>query len=161
MGPSRLARDTGLTVPEAKRFIDRYFESFPRVRSWIDRTLEGARANGYVETLLGRRRAIPDIDSSNARMRAFAENVAVNTPVQGSAADVIKRAMIDLDRRITAEGSPAWLLLQVHDELVLEVPTSALDETTALVRDCMENAVQLDVPLAVDFGSGGNWLEAH
>ena len=161
MGAQRLARETGLTVPEAKKFMERYFEAFPAVRQWIDDLLEQARSDGYVETLFGRRRNLPELNSTNQRMAAMAQNVAVNTPVQGSAADIIKRAMIDLDARITAEGSPAQLLLQVHDELLLEVPKSHLDETSALVKDCMENAVQLSVPLVVDFGHGQNWLEAH
>jgi len=161
MGPQRLARETGLSVPEAKKFIERYFGAFPKVRTWIDGLLESARETGYVETLLGRRRRTPDINSKNSRARSFAENAAVNTPVQGSAADIIKRAMIDLERELAASKLRAQLLLQVHDELVLEVPKAELDETTALVTRCMEEAVVLDVPLAVDVGSGANWLEAH
>ncbi|MHC4894371.1 MAG: DNA polymerase, partial [Planctomycetota bacterium] len=161
MGPQRVARETDMTVPEAKDFIDRYFASFPTVKDWMERTVADARSNGYVETLMGRRRRIPDIASNNQRVRAMAENAALNTPVQGSAADIIKRAMIDLDRRLGETGSPAKMLLQVHDELLLEVPEEALDETRALVVDCMENAVQLDVPLVVDAGVGKNWLEAH
>jgi len=161
MGPQRLARDTGLTVPEAKAFIERYFTAFPKVREWIDGVLDGARANGYVETLMGRRRPIPDINSQNNRARVFAENTAVNTPVQGSAADVIKRAMIDLEARLEGSDLKGSMLLQVHDELLLEVPVSELEATTEVVLDCMENAVSLDVRLVVDFGSGANWLEAH
>ena len=161
MGPNRLARETGLDIFEARGFIDRYFESFPAVRGWIDETLDSARELGYVETLMGRRREIPDINAENQRFRSVAENVAVNTPIQGSAADVIKRAMIDLDARLCASELKAELLLQVHDELVLEVPASELEETTALVRECMEGAVELSVPLQVDFGHGKNWLEAH
>ncbi|MEZ6021017.1 MAG: DNA polymerase [Planctomycetota bacterium] len=161
MGVQRLARETGLSVPDAKKFMERYFEAFPRVKNWIEELLEKARGDGYVETLFGRRRSLPELNSQNQRLAAMAQNVAVNTPVQGSAAEIINRAMIDLDRRITETQSPAQLLLQVHDELLLEVPVSALEATTELVRDCMENAVQLDVPLVVDFGSGANWLEAH
>jgi len=161
MGPQRLARENGMTVPEAKQFIERYFASFPRVRGWLDGTLEFARENGFVETLLGRRRPIPDINSENPRARVFAENVAVNTPVQGSAADVIKKAMIELEARLTASDLLGRSLLQVHDELLLEVPSDQLQETTDLVRECMEHAVDLSVPLKVDFGSGKNWLEAH
>ena len=161
MGPQRLARETGLTVPEAKDFIERYFEAFPKVRGWIDGVLEGARETGYVETLMGRRRPMPDVTSSNQRVRSAAENAAVNTPVQGSAADIIKKAMIDLDGRLDASGLQAQLLLQVHDELVLEVPLAELEATTEMVKDAMEHAVDLDVPLNVDFGHGANWLEAH
>ena len=161
MGPNRLARETGMDILEARGFIERYFESFPAVRGWIDQTLEAARKNGYVETLMGRRRDIPDINAENQRFRAVAENVAVNTPIQGSAADVIKRAMIDLEARLAASDLQAQLLLQVHDELVLEVPENELDATRTLVAECMEGAVELDVPLKVDFGHGANWLEAH
>ena len=161
MGPQRLARETGLTLLEAQSFIQRYFTAFPSVRKWIDATLEGARENGYVETLLGRRRTIPDINSENQRARVFAENAAVNTPVQGSAADVIKLAMIALEERLTASDLAGEMLLQVHDELLLEVPASELEASTDLVRDCMEHALDLDVPLKVEFGSGVNWLEAH
>ena len=161
MGPQRLARETGLSVEEAKEFIERYFASFPRVREWIDGVLEGARQSGFVETLMGRRRRVPDITSKNSRVRSFAENAAVNTPVQGSAADIIKRAMIDLEQRLTAAPLEGQMLLQVHDELVLEVPLRELEQTTALVKECMEGAVHLDVPLVVDCGHGANWLEAH
>ena len=161
MGPARLARDTGLSVPEAREFIERYFESFPSVRAWIDRTLEEARERGYVETLAGRRRRTPDIASANSRIRSAAENAAVNTPIQGSAADIIKHAMIDLEARLEASDLAGRMLLQVHDELVLEVPESEVDRTVELVRECMMNAVELRVPLEVDFGWGDNWLEAH
>ncbi|MEM6675054.1 MAG: DNA polymerase I [Planctomycetota bacterium] len=161
MGPQRLARETGLTVPEAKEFIERYFDAFPSVRGWIDSVLEGARETGYVETLMGRRRQMVDINSANQRARVAAENAAVNTPVQGSAADIIKRAMIDLEAKLQATELGAQLLLQVHDELVLEVPKAEIDETVAVVRDAMEHAVELDVPLVVDFGWGADWLEAH
>jgi len=161
MGPSRLARETGLSLPEARDFIERYFQSFPTVRDWMDGILAEARERGYVETLLGRRRRIPDIDSGNSRTRSFAENAAINTPVQGSAADIIKRAMIDLERALSESPLRAELLLQVHDELVLEVPRSEIDETAELVRRAMEEAVVLYVPLKVDFGFGADWLEAH
>ena len=161
MGPARLARDTRLSVPEARRFIEKYFESFPKVRGWIDATLEKARTEGYVETLLGRKRRFPEIASGDSRMRSFAENAAVNTPVQGSSADVIKKAMIVLEAKLEKSKLGGRMLLQVHDELLLEVPERELAETRELVRDCMENAVKLDVPLKVDFGHGKNWLEAH
>jgi DNA polymerase-1 len=161
MGPARLARETGLTIAEARTFIERYFASFPSVRGWIDRTLEGARETGYVETLFGRRRPVPEIMSASSRVRSSAENAAVNTPVQGSAADIIKQAMIDLDRRIADEGLACGLLLQVHDELVLEVPVSELERTRALVVECMQGAADLSVPLKVDCGWGRTWLDAH
>ncbi len=161
MGPQRVARETGMTVAEAREFVERYFSSFPRVREWIEGLKESARETGYVETLLGHRRSVADIRSANPRVRSFAENAAVNTPIQGTAADIIKRAMIDLDRELSASSLGAGLLLQVHDELLLEVPASEYDETAALVRRCMEGAVELAVPLVVDCGRGANWLEAH
>ncbi len=161
MGPARLARETGLSIPEARQFIERYFKSFPKVRGWIDATLEKARRDGYVETILGRKRRFPDINSEDGRVRSFAENAAVNTPIQGSAADVIKKAMIDLERELAASKLHGELLLQVHDELVLECPETELEATSALVRRCMQDAVKLDVPLDVELGSGANWLEAH
>lgn len=161
MGPQRLARETGLTVPEAKEFIERYFAAFPSVRGWIDSVLESAREQGFVETLMGRRRPTPDVTSSNQRVRVGAENAAVNTPVQGSAADIIKKAMIDLEETLSGSELSAQVLLQVHDELVLEVPKSELEATIEVVRGAMEGAVELDVPLQVDFGHGANWLEAH
>lgn len=161
MGAARLARETGFSIPEAKRFMARYFASFPRVEAWREQILEDARANGYVETLLGRRRLMPDINSDAPRMRAFAENAAVNTPVQGSAADIIKRAMIHLEANLEASDLAGRMLLQVHDELVLEVPLKELDATREMVREAMEGAVELSVPLKVDFGHGRTWLEAH
>ena len=161
MGASRLARETELSIPEARQFIERYFQSFPKVRGFIDGVLEGARKNGYVETLLGRKRRIPEIQSEDARTRAGAENAAVNTPVQGSAADIIKRAMLEVERRLNEAPLAGRMLLQVHDELLFEVPTSELEATSELIRDCMENAIPLRVPLQVDLGSGASWLEAH
>lgn len=161
MGSSRLARETGMSNKEAKEFIERYFAAFPRVRGWKEQVLASAQEVGYVETLLGRRRPLPEIRSKDPRAKAVAENVAINTPVQGSAADIIKKAMIELEERLTSSPLHGELLLQVHDELLLEVPEKELEETTAMVRDCMENAVVLDVPLSVDCGHGANWLEAH
>ena len=161
MGASRLARETGLSVPEARDFIDRYFASFPAVKGWIEATLAKARRDGHVETILGRRRRFPEINSDDPRVRVFAENAAVNTPVQGSAADIIKRAMIDIERDLAGSGLSAQLLLQVHDELLFEAPLSQLDATVEFVRRRMEHAVPLSVPLKVDVGHGPDWLAAH
>lgn len=161
MGPHRVARETGMDLAEAKDFIERYFSAFPTVRQWMDHVLETAREVGYVETLLGRRRRVPDIDSKNSRVRSFAENAAINTPVQGSAADIIKRAMIDVDAALQESDLSAQMLLQVHDELLFEVPQSELEATIALVQAKMSAAVDLVVPLEVDCGTGANWLEAH
>ncbi|MFM7298481.1 MAG: DNA polymerase, partial [Planctomycetota bacterium] len=161
MGPNRLASETGLTLVEARQFIERYFRSFPKVRGWRESVIESTRACGYVETLFHRRRPIADINSEEARLRVFAENAAVNTPVQGSAADIIKKAMIDLEAALERSGLAARMLLQVHDELVLECPERELAAATDIVRRCMEGAVALSVPLAVDIGHGDSWLEAH
>ncbi len=161
MGPARVARETGLSRKEAEAFIERYFASFPTVKDWMERLLAEARRTGYVETLLGRRRKMPEIVSSDARLRAFAENAAINTPVQGSAADIIKRAMIDLEAALARSSLQGRMLLQVHDELVLETPARELEPLRELVRRCMEHAVELSVPLKVDFGHGRTWLEAH
>ncbi len=161
MGPQRVARETGLSLAEARGFIERYFRTFPAVREWRERLLAEARRTGYVETLLGRRRRMSELNSSDSRTRTFAENAAVNTPVQGSSADLIKRAMIQVERRLAHARLSAQMLLQVHDELVFEVPESELEATREIVRAAMEEAPELALPLQVDFGAGANWLEAH
>ncbi len=161
MGARALARQIGVKVKEASAFIETYFETYPGVKTFIEQTHEQAHRDGYVETLLGRRRLLPDIDSANNRIRSFQERVAVNTPIQGTAADLIKLAMMRISDELRATGSSALLLLQVHDELVLEVPESELAATKELVRAGMEGAMELNVPLLVDMHSGENWAEAH
>ena len=161
MGPQRLARETGLTLNEAREFIQRYFDAFPKVRVWLDKTLADAQEVGYVSTISGRRRPLPDLASKNRMAQVNAQNAAVNTPVQGSAAGIIKRAMLDLEDALAASDLHAQVLLQVHDELVLELPEKELETTTAMVKKAMEEAADLSVPLAVEFGHGKNWLEAH
>jgi len=161
MGPQRLARETGMSTKEAREFIDKYFASFPSVKGWMDALLAKARETGYVETLAGRKRYVADLTSENSRQRSFAENAAVNTPVQGSAADIIKRAMLAVDAALRASDLDARMLLQVHDELLLEVPDSQKEATEALVREHMEAAWELEVPLVVECGWGKDWLEAH
>ena len=159
-GPFALARQLGITQDEAKNFITQYFERFAGVRAYLDLQVKLAREQGYVETLFGRRRYIPEIKDKNFNLRAFAERTAQNTPLQGSAADLIKLAMVDIHRTLKAEGLGSRLLLQVHDELVLEAPDAEVERVTALVREHMEGAAKLDVPLVVDVGVGSNWLEA-
>ncbi len=161
MGPARLAATTGMSRNEAKKFIEAYFRAMPKVREWIDRTLETARRTGEVRTLFGRRRPLPDIDSKLDRVRVNAENVALNSPIQGTAADIIKMAMIRLHRTLREEGLDAHLLLQVHDELVVECPRKDGDRVAGILKDCMEKVVELSVPLEVEIGRGRNWLEAH
>ena len=161
MGASRLANETGMTPPEAKNFIKSYFRALPRVKEFLDSTLEDAQENLEVRTMFGRRRLLPEIESSNVMQRIAAENMAVNTPIQGSAADIIKRAMLEVHDRLRESGLKARMLLQVHDELVLDVPRDELETVQALLKDCMENAADLRVPLEVTMGHGANWLEAH
>jgi DNA polymerase-1 len=152
-----LARDIGVTKEAAQEFIDAYFAGFPRVRGFIDRTLERARETGVVKTLFGRRRLVPELNSRNGQIRAAAERVTVNMPIQGTAADIQKIAMIRLDERLRADGFRARLLLSVHDELLLEVPRDEVEQLAAVVRSTMEGALPLDVPLTVDIKVGDDW----
>ncbi len=154
-----LARNLGISNAEAGRFIDGYFALYPGIQAWLDRTMEEARESGFVTTVLNRRRYIPDITSGNANVRRAGERVAINTPVQGSAADIIKLAMIKLDAALREES--ATLLLQVHDELVVEAPAQDVDRVTRQMQEIMENTFTLDVPLKVDVGVGNNWAEIH
>jgi DNA polymerase-1 len=159
-GPFALSRQLNISSEEAKQFITTYFERFAGVRSFLDRTIEEARERGYVETLFGRRRYIPELKERNFNIRAFGERTAMNSPLQGSAADLIKIAMIRLHARLAEEFPEAGLLLQVHDELVLEANPAETDAVVRIVRSEMENAAELSVPLVVDIGVGPNWLEA-
>lgn len=161
MGSRALARQTGVSVREASAFIERYFETYPGVRGFIESTREAARRQGWVTTMLGRRRLLPDILSGDARTRSFQERVAVNTPIQGTAADLIKLAMLRIQAALDRSDTGALLLLQVHDELVLEVPRDRVDEVKVLVREGMEGALDLKVPLVVDIHTGADWAEAH
>ena len=146
---------------EAKKIIDDYFLSFPSIRSFIDDTVAMARETGYVETLFGRRRYIADINSRNATVRSLAERNAVNAPIQGTSADIIKLAMVAIDRRMQAEGFRSSLVLQIHDELLFEALPDELESLTALVVKEMENVIELSVPLTVECNHGINWLESH
>jgi DNA polymerase I len=161
MGPVRLSRELGITMAEARRFIDQYFAKMPAVKGYLEENLEKARADGFVSTVLGRRRYLPGLRSEDARSRSSAERVAANTPIQGSAADLIKRAMIELHASLARERLETRLILQVHDELLLEGPGSERDRVIDIVRGAMEGAIALAVPLKVDVGSGENWDEAH
>ncbi len=154
-----LARQTGMPQAQAKAFIERYFERYPMIRGFLDECIAYAKRHGYVKTILGRRRAIPDIDSRNQTARNAAERLAVNTVVQGSAADLIKRAMINLDRRIREEKLPLRMLIQVHDELVFEVPSREAKELAAVVSQEMSKAIELTIPIKVDVAWGPNWLD--
>ena len=156
-----LSERLGVSRAEAKELIDGYFMSFPGVKEYIDSTIENARRDGYVETLLHRRRYLPDINSRNANVRGYAERNAVNAPIQGTAADIIKIAMVKIADRLKREGLKAEMLLQVHDELNFNVPLDEVDRVKELVREEMGGALELSVPLRVDIGVGANWLEAH
>jgi DNA polymerase-1 len=159
-GPFALSRQLGISLDDAKTFIARYFERFSGVRAFLDRQIELARQQGYVETLFKRRRYIPEIKERNFSLRAYGERNAQNSPLQGSAADLIKLAMVRIHRTIREQGLAGRMLLQVHDELVFEVPPEEVEAMTQLVREHMENVVALRVPLLVDIGVGPNWLEA-
>lgn len=161
MGAYGLASRLGLANDEAEQFIQAYFVSYPGVQEYMLRTVREARQNGYVTTLLGRRRMVPEIASDNRRVREFAERTAINTPIQGSAADLIKVAMIRIQKRLEEEKSAARMIMQVHDELVFEVPRAEAEAARELVRSEMEGAIRLDVPVRVETGIAGNWLEAH
>jgi len=158
-GPFSLARQLGISREEARAFIDTYFERFSGVRDFLDAQVEMAKETGYVETLMGRRRYVPELRSGNWNMRQFGERVAQNTPIQGTAADMMKKAMIDVQVALDASGARAELLLQVHDELLLEVPVSEVDAVRDLVVARMEGAVELSVPIVAEWGVGENWYE--
>lgn len=161
ISPFGLARQIGVPQGEAKRYIDSYFEQYPGIRTYMDKTIEDARVHGSVSTLFGRRCHTPGINDKNPARRGFSERAAINAPIQGTAADIIKRAMIRMDDALTDAGLAAKMLLQVHDELVFEVPEAEIDKTGAVVRRVMEGAAHLDVALVVDIGVADDWAQAH
>ncbi len=156
-----LAQDIGVSNAEAKRYIDSYFARYPKVREFIEQTIHSAKTKGYVTTLFERRRFIPEISSSTAAVRSFGERTAVNTPIQGTAADLIKLAMIRIHARLARQSLRSRMILQVHDELVFEVSDNEMESMKALVREEMEGVLKLSVPIKVDIGTGKNWDEAH
>ena len=158
-GPFSLARQLGISRDEAREFIDTYFQRFQGVRDFLDGQVEMAKKEGYVETLMGRRRFVPELKSKNWNIRQFGERVAQNTPIQGTAADLMKKAMLDVQAALDEAGSGARLLLQVHDELLLEVPKAEVDAARELVVARMEGAVELEVPLVAEWGVGASWYE--
>jgi DNA polymerase-1 len=157
-GAHALSRQLKISHAEAKDFIERYFERFQRVRQYLDSMVEFARQHGYVQTIFNRRRYIPELRDRNFNIRAFGERTAANSPIQGSAADLIKVAMIRIHRALDERRLSSRMLLQVHDELVFEVPGPELEPVEAMVRYEMEHAAALSVPLIVDIGVGDNWL---
>jgi DNA polymerase-1 len=155
-----LAQRLEIDTEEAQRHMDAYFGQFPDVRAFMDGIVEDARSSGFTTTLLGRRRYLPELASGNFRQRQMGERMALNAPIQGSAADIIKKAMIELDRELEGRGDGSALLLQVHDELVVEVAATAAADMTKLMRETMEGVAQLDVPLRVTTSIGPNLAEA-
>ncbi|HET9887574.1 MAG TPA: DNA polymerase, partial [bacterium] len=161
MGPVNLGRTLNITTKEASRWIDAYFARSHGIRAFIERTKEAARRDLYVETLSGRRRPVPEVASPDHRTRAFGERIAVNTPIQGTAADILKIAMIRVHRALAQAKMRSKMILTVHDELVFDAPGDEVEDLKRLVAHEMENAMPLSVPLKVETGSGPNWSEAH
>ncbi len=156
-----LSQNIGISKKEAQEIINEYFRQYPGIKAYMEKTIALAREKGYVETIMGRRRYLPDINSSNANMRGFAERNAINAPIQGSAADMIKIAMINIHRELRNRNLNSWMVLQVHDELVFDVKRTELDTVKPLVHEWMKNALPLSIPVEVDINTGENWLEAH
>lgn len=156
-----MSNQTDLSRTEAKELIEAYYKTYPRLKEYIAEQIDFARDNGYVQTVSGRRRYLKDINSQNAVVRGGAERNAVNAPIQGSAADIIKIAMINIHRKLTEGNFKTKMLLQVHDELVFDTYKPELEQVKSLIKTEMESAFKLDVPLVVDMGVGDNWLEAH
>jgi DNA polymerase-1 len=161
MGAQKLGKDIGVDTKTAKAYIDTYFARYPGVRQYMDRTRAQAAEQGYVETFFGRRLYLPEINSNKPQERAAAERTAINAPMQGTAADIIKKAMVAVDEWLASSGLDAKVILQVHDELVLEVREDLVDQVSSDIRTHMSGAAQLNVPLLVEVGVGNNWDEAH
>lgn len=160
IGEYSLSEDLGISRAQAKRYIDSYLEGFPKVREYLDAIKKTAKDNGYVTTYFGRKRYIPELSSSNKNLQHFGERVAMNSPIQGTAADIIKIAMIDVDREIKKSGIDARLLLQVHDELLIEAHKDCAKKALGILKECMENAVSLSIPLEAEANFGNTWYEA-
>ena len=146
---------------EADEFLKSYLAAFPKVDEYMQKTIADAKRDGYVSTLFGRRRALPELQSSNFQVRASGERMARNTPIQGTAADIIKLAMIGVDRALREQGLRSRMVLQIHDELMLEVPNEEIEPVKRILMEQMEKVVSLKVPLTVESNYGKNWLEAH
>ena len=156
-----LAERLNIPRTEAKELIEGYFQTYPQIRAYMDESIRVAKEQGYVETIFKRKRFLPDINSHNAIVRGYAERNAINAPIQGSAADIIKLAMIQIHQRFETEKLKSRMILQVHDELNFNVYPDEIDKVKEIVLNCMEHVVELRVPLIADCGEGKNWLEAH
>jgi DNA polymerase I len=159
IGAWSLSEDIGVTPQDAQAFIDRYLSIYPEIKTFMDETVRKAKEQGYVETIMRRRRHIPELSSKVFAQRQFGERTAMNAPIQGSAADILKKAMVDLDRNLKKDGLKSKILLQVHDELILEVPEAEVDEAKAHIVSAMEHAVSLDVPLETSCDTGRTWFD--
>ena len=155
-----LSQDLSITRKEAAKYIDDYFQTYPGIKTFLDHAVQHAKDQGYAVTLFGRRRPVPELSSSNFMQRSFGERVAMNSPIQGTAADIIKIAMIGVDRRLKEEGLKSRLVLQVHDELLIEAEQTEVETVKEILRQEMEQAASLDVPLEIDMHTGDNWYEA-
>ena len=156
-----LSQNLGIPIKEAKEIIENYFGQYPKIKSYMDNNIALAHKSGYVETIMGRRRSLPDIESGNATVRGFAERNAINSPIQGSAADIIKIAMIQIHKEFKKRNFKSKMVLQVHDELVFDAHKEELDLIIPIIKDKMEHAINLKVPLEVEIDKGQNWLDAH
>ena len=160
-GPYRMSQELGISMADAKILIDTYFNTYPGIRQYMDATIASARDKGYVETLFGRRRRTANLNASNRNIVLAEERAAINMPIQGTAADIIKMAMINIHRRMKDERYASKMIMQIHDELLFECPESEVESLAGMVQTEMEGAVQLSVPLKVDWNYGANWYEAH
>jgi len=161
MGPQRLAEETGVSLSEAKTFIEKYFQAYPKIRRYTQNLILQAREFGFTQSMSGRRRPIPGIHDGNKAVLARAENIAINAPIQGSAADLIKQAMLLIDADVKKRACGLRMILQIHDELLFSSPLKELEQNMALVEQHMSKAWALSVPLDVEIRSGKDWLEAH
>ena len=154
-----LSKDIGTTVSEATKYIKNYLMNYPSIDRYLDEVVKDAERDGYTTTIMGRKRYIPELKSSKAPLRAFGKRVAMNAPIQGSAADIMKVAMINVDKALSDSGLDARIVMQVHDELIIEVKDSEVERCKAILKEQMERAAELSIPLTVDVSSGKNWLE--
>ena len=159
IGDFSLSKDLGITRKQARKYIDDYLERYPGVKTYMHDIVEFGRQHGYVETLFGRRRYLPELKSSNFNTRAFGERVALNMPIQGTAADIIKIAMVNVYKELRARKMISVLILQVHDELIVETSADEKEEVEKILKDCMESAVRLEVPLVAEVKTGSSWYE--
>ena len=160
ISPYGLAEDIGISPKEAKNFIETYFETYPGIKDYMNKEIEEAHKNGYVLTIMNRKRTIEELTSNNYMQRSMGERMALNTPIQGSSADILKKAMVEIDNIFEKEKLKSTMLLQVHDELIFNVTKDELEKVKKIVKETMENTIKLSVPLEVDIETGSNWYDA-